>query len=80
MKKNDRIELRSKTKDELIKQLRDLRSESVKLSMEMTTGKVVNTAELYNKKKMIARILTYLGQKSTVTEVTADKKEEKVNA
>lgn len=80
MKKNDRIELRSKTKDELIKQLRDLRSESVKLSMEMTTGKVANTAELYNKKKMIARILTYLGQKSTVTEVTADKKEETVNA
>ncbi len=70
MKKNDRIELRSKTKEELIKQLRDLRSEAAKLSMDMTTGKVVNTAEIYNKKKMIARILTYLGQK----------KEETVNA
>lgn len=70
MKKNDRIELRSKTTEELVKQVRDLRSEATKLSMEMTTGKVANTAELYNKKKMIARILTYLSQK----------KEETVNA
>jgi len=70
MKKNDRVELRSKTKDELIKQLRDLRAEAAKLSLDMTTGKVANTADLYNKKKMIARILTYIGQK----------KEETVNA
>lgn len=70
MKKNDRVDLRSKTKDELIKQLRDLRAEAARLSLDMTTGKVANTADLYNKKKMIARILTYIGQK----------KEETVNA
>lgn len=70
MKKNDRLELRSKTKEELIKQLRDLRKEAARLSIDMTTGKIANTADLYNKKKMIARILTYIGQK----------KEETVNA
>lgn len=70
MKKNDRVDLRSKTKDELIKQLRDLRAEATKLSIDMTSGKVTNTADLNNKKKMIARVLTYIGQK----------KEEPVNA
>ena len=63
MKKEAKKELRTKTVDELTKELLDLRAEIAKLSIEMTTGKVTNTNELKKKKKDIARILTYLGEK-----------------
>lgn len=63
MKKTQKAELKVKTTDELVKELRDLRSEVTKLSIDMTNGKVENTNSVYRKKKDIARILTFLGQK-----------------
>ena len=66
MKIKQKEELRARTTDELIKELRDLRIEVTKLAIDMKMGKVENTNTLYGKKKDIARILTYLGQKSKI--------------
>ncbi len=63
MKKEQKKELRTKTVDELIKELRDLRSEVAKLKIEMKTGKIEDTNAFYKKKKDIARVLTYLSEK-----------------
>jgi ribosomal protein L29 len=68
MKKEQKKELRAKTADELIKELRDLRLEVTKLKIEMKTGKATNTNALYKKKKDIARVLTYLGEKAALGE------------
>lgn len=67
MKKIQKQELRSKTIEELIKTVRDLRKEASALSIDMSQKKVANTNTLYQKKKDIARILTYLGQKEEVS-------------
>ena len=71
MKKEQKKELRSKTVDELIKELRDMRAEVAKLNIEMKTGKATNFNTLYRKKKDIARVLTYLNEKKEVAEVSA---------
>lgn len=63
MKTNEKKELRTKTVDELIKELRDLRSAVTKLKIEMTTGKATDMNAFYKKKKDIARVLTYLSEK-----------------
>lgn len=63
MKIQQKKELRSKTADELIKELRDMRAEAAKLAIDMKMGKVENTNALYRKRKDIARVLTYLSEK-----------------
>ncbi len=63
MKKEQKKELRTKTTDELVKELYDLRSEVAKLKIEMKTGKIEDTNMVYRKKKDIARVLTYLSEK-----------------
>lgn len=63
MKKEQKKELRSKTRDELIKELRDARAESAKLKVDIKTGKAENLNVYRRKKKDIARILTYLNEK-----------------
>jgi ribosomal protein L29 len=63
MKKEQKKELRTKTTDELLKELRDMRSEVAKLTIDMKIGKVENTNALYRKKKDIARVMTYLSEK-----------------
>ena len=63
MKLQQKKELRTKTADELIHELRELRAEVSKLSIEMKTGKATNTNTLYIKRKDIARVLTYLSEK-----------------
>ena len=68
MKKEQKKELRAKTVEELIKELRDLRMEVAKMKIEMKTGKIGNTNALYRKKKDIARVLTYLSEKKEVVE------------
>ena len=47
MKKEQKKELRSKTIEELIKELRDMRAEVTKLKIDMKTGKVENTNTFY---------------------------------
>lgn len=66
MKKDQKKELRSKTAEELIKELRDLRVEVTKLKIDMKTGKAENLNAYYRKKKDIARVLTYLGEKKEI--------------
>lgn len=66
MKTLAKKELQSKTIDELIKELRDARSEVAKLMIEMTTGKVKNINSIRDRKKDIARMLTYLSQKKEI--------------
>lgn len=63
MKKQQKEELRTKTTEELIKELRDLRASVSKLAIDMKIGKVEDTNALYRKKKDIARVMTYLSQK-----------------
>lgn len=70
MKKEQKKELRAKTIDELIKELRDMRSEVAKLKIDMKTGKAENTNALYRKKKDIARVLTYLSEKGEEAKVS----------
>lgn len=72
MKKNEKKDMQAKTIEELIKELRDLRSEAAKLAIDMKTGKLEDTNALYKKKKDIARVMTYLSQKpkEIVSEVT----------
>jgi ribosomal protein L29 len=71
MKREQKKELRAKTADELIKELRDMRSEVSKLKIDMKTGKATNTNALYRKKKDIARVMTYLGEKKMEVKVSA---------
>ena len=69
MKAAAKKELMSKTIDELLKDLRDLKAEIAKMSIEMTSGKIKNTNAIKDKKKIIARIMTYLSQKKEMGEV-----------
>lgn len=73
MKKEQKKELRSKTADELIKELRDMRTASATLAIDMKMGKVKNTNELYRKRKDIARVLTYLSQKPREAKIEISK-------
>lgn len=72
MKKEQKKELRSKTIEELIKELRDMRAEVTKLKIDMKTGKVENTNTFYRKKKDIARVLTFLNQKFVAKEINKE--------
>lgn len=74
MKKEDKKELKSKTREELIKELRDARLSVARLTIDMASGKIENTNALYRKKKDIARVLTFLSQKQ-FTEKNAKKEE-----
>lgn len=66
MKLNEKKELRAKTVDELLKELKDLRAEVAKLVIDMSTGKLEDSNKLYKKKKDIARVMTYLSEKSKI--------------
>jgi len=68
MKAAIKKELMAKTVEELVKDLRDLKAEIAKMSVEMTSGKIKNTNLIKDKKKIVARILTYLSQKKEIVE------------
>jgi ribosomal protein L29 len=78
MKKNDVVELRSKTHDELSRMLMDLRNETQVMNMEEIKGRARNTNAIRNKKKDIARVLTFMKIKEIVA-VNAAPKEVKNN-
>jgi ribosomal protein L29 len=79
MKKEDKKELKSKTREELIKELRDARAFAARLTIDMASGKVENTNALYKKKKDIARILTFLSQKQFMEKSENTNKEERIS-
>ncbi len=63
MKKQIKEELKTKTKEELVKNLLDLRKDISKLSLAISLQKEKNTALLKTKKKEVTRILTFLSIK-----------------
>ncbi len=63
MKKNQIQELKSKTVEELRRQLIDSREELGKIKMDYLLGRGKNTNEVRAKQKNVARILTFLTQK-----------------
>ncbi|HVZ67138.1 MAG TPA: 50S ribosomal protein L29 [Patescibacteria group bacterium] len=75
MKRNDINELRTKTVDELKRMVVDFRNDAEKARTEAITGKLKNTNMIKNKKKDIARVLTFLHMKANVV---IDQVEEKV--
>lgn len=66
MKKQDIKELQTKSKDELKKQLLEAREELGKIEMDLVLRKETKTSSKKEKKKLIARILTFLAQKEEV--------------
>lgn len=69
MKKQVKEELKTKTKEELVKNLKDVRGEIAKLTLDISMQKEKNTALLKTKKKTVTRILTLLSQAQKNTEV-----------
>ncbi len=68
MKKNNIVDLRSKTQDELSRMLFDLREGVMHIKKDATISKLKNTNSARNTKKDIARVLTFLSMKSVVSE------------
>lgn len=66
MKRNDIQDLKTKTEEELRRTLSDIRDKVGALSIDKSLGKLKNTNEIKNKKKDIARILTFLSMKREV--------------
>jgi len=62
MKKND--DLRSKSADELNKELLELRRAQFGLRMQQATQQLTNTSELSNTRRAIARVRTILSEKA----------------
>lgn len=65
MKKQIKEELKTKTKEELVKSLKDVRAEIAKISLDISMQKEKNTALLKTKKKTVTRILTFLNKPQT---------------
>lgn len=64
MKSRDKSEIHTKTSEELLKTATDLRSEIVKLKLDLAMNKNKNTGIMKTKKQALARILTILTEKS----------------
>ena len=54
--------LRDMSRDELLEKLRELREGLFNLKFQHVTGQLENTAQLPRNRKIIARILTLLGE------------------
>lgn len=63
MKKNEIKELLNKPEAELKELLRELRDDIAKIHMEQNIGKIKNVSMIGEKKKQIARILTFFNNK-----------------
>ena len=74
MKATKAQDLRTKSKDELQKQLLDLRKTQLNLRFQRANGQLENTAQVNVVRKNIARIKTLLGQMNTETDGTAQVK------
>ncbi len=66
MKKNEITDLKTKTMDELKRMLSDFREEIDQNKKDASLGKVKNSNFVKNKKKDIARVLTFLSMKTIV--------------
>jgi len=64
MKKNDLIDLKTKTVDELRRTLADMSGDIAKLKIDKVAGKSVNLSAIKTKRHDIARVLTFIKMKS----------------
>jgi large subunit ribosomal protein L29 len=60
-------ELRMKTEDQLKGDLANLKKEAFNLRFQQANGQLENTARVRSVRRDIARIMTFLGQKSAAT-------------
>lgn len=67
MKKNEFQELKGKNIQDLLKLAENLRQELKKIQVEKTSGKIKNTNLAGQKRKDLARLLTVIKGKETVT-------------
>ncbi len=63
-KKGKAEDLNAKTPDELNKLLIDARKDQMNLRFQRTGGQLANTSEMKKRRRMIARIKTFLNQKT----------------
>ena len=61
-------DVRAKTSDELVDQLRDLKKEQFNLRFQRASGQLENTARMRVVRRDIARIKTVLGQRRAEAE------------
>lgn len=57
-------DLRQKTPDELVDQLRDLKKEAFNLRFQKASGQLENTARMRDVRRDVARVKTIIGQKA----------------
>ncbi|MBT5414088.1 MAG: 50S ribosomal protein L29 [Rhodospirillaceae bacterium] len=57
-------DLRQKTPDELVDQLRDLKKEALNLRFQKASGQLENTARVRDVRRDVARVKTIIGQKA----------------
>ncbi len=67
-------ELRSKSVDELIKLILDLRKEQFNARFQQAQGALENTARVRDNRRAIARIKTILNEKRRLEDVSSKKK------
>ncbi len=67
-------ELRSKSEDELIKLILDLRKEQFNARFQKVQGALVNTARVRDNRRQIARIKTILSEKRLAGSASSKKK------
>mgnify|MGYP001791456065 FL=1 len=72
MKTQIKKELHSKTMAELIKQLKEQKTELSKMKMDQEMGKLKNTSELRNKKVEVAVISTIIKEKLIAEKLEQD--------
>ena len=61
-------ELREKTLDQLREELASLKKESFNLRFQQATGQLENTSRMRSAKRVAARVLTILNEKSKASE------------
>lgn len=64
-------DLRSKTKDELVKHLMDLKKEQFNLRLQGAQGQAANTARIRAVRRDVARVQTFLNQQTAGVKGTA---------
>jgi large subunit ribosomal protein L29 len=76
-------ELKTKTKDELVKTLMDLKKEQFNLRLQKSQGQVSNSANIRDVRRNVARVQTFLNKLAAgvvSTEVASPKKAKKASA
>jgi ribosomal protein L29 len=77
MKRKDFIDIKSKTKEELMKLVAQKKTDAIKKKMEILAGKEKNLKAYRNFRREIAKILTLVREKEIVENLKAKSEEGK---